>query len=45
MEMNIFYIKSQIVHTATFTMRRSNMRSIQNAQTSQAIQICVHMTG
>jgi len=43
MEMNIFYIKRQLVHTVTFTMRSKYQKYTKHINIT--IQIDVHMTG
>jgi len=45
MEINIFYIKRQIVHTATFTMKRSKHKKYTNTETPQEILIYAQMNG
>jgi len=46
MEMNIFFIKTQIVHTATFTMRRSkHEKYTKHTNITNNSDLYVHMTG
>jgi len=49
MKINIFYLKRQLVHKTTFTTRSKHEKYTKHInmmfETSQAIQIYVHMTG
>jgi len=45
MEMSIFYMRRQIVHAATFIMRRSKHKKYTNIETPQAIRIYAQVKG
>jgi len=45
MEMIIFYMRRQLVHTATFTMRRLKHKKYTNIETPKAIRIYAQVKG